>query len=267
MIQFYSYTISIGVFISFICLSFSFIKFSLENTTGSPVNCWQCLAQELRAAQMTSHHGFLCRPHCHTSAALQALDASMETGGRSSGKISVDCALGGVRAAGLMENPASMGTQERQAWMLGVLMTILYISIMIHRGLRESPTAVCKADTWRGWWWPRIMEGGVPTEEMKQQIRFSDPIFHFVPGTCLAPQSGRHLTLIPFLQQPGAESIGLLPTLPFVQCYSSLFRMEDSGPHSHLFCSSLLESVWQPFCEIHLSPQSCQLFKGRMWRV
>lgn len=38
MIQFYSYTISIGVFISFICLSFSFIKFSLENTTGSPVN-------------------------------------------------------------------------------------------------------------------------------------------------------------------------------------------------------------------------------------
>lgn len=51
---------------------------------------------------------------------------------------------------------------------------------------------------------PRVKEGGVPTEKRKQQIKFSDPIFHFVPGTCLAPQLGRHLTLVPFLQQPGA---------------------------------------------------------------
>lgn len=45
---------------------------------------------------------------------------------------------------------------------------------------------------------PSVKEGGVPKEEMKQKIKFSDAISHFVPVTCSAPRSGRHPTLVHF---------------------------------------------------------------------
>lgn len=113
----------------------------------------------------------------------------METGRRSSGEMSIDCGLGGVRAAG------SMDIQERQASPNNHPLHLHHDSGRTKR----VPTYYLQG---------RYLERLMVTQDygrrrVNGRNETAHPIFHFVPGTCLAPQSGRHLTLIPSLQQPG----------------------------------------------------------------
>lgn len=103
---------------------------------------------------------------------------------------SVDGVLGGVRAAG------STDTQARQE---GPNNHPLHLH---HDPERTKRVPMCYL---QGRYLERLM---VTQDQGRRGVNgrneTAHAVFHFVPGTCLAPQAGRHLTLIPSLQQPGA---------------------------------------------------------------